>query len=98
MPSLFSNVSRKNEIIKTGLKRRISYSINKIKYIHVILKPKQEISVRWAHFFLISNRIDREIHAKGAFVAHAILHLNSFTYFLNRKVRAHDHEASTKEL
>lgn len=51
LPSLFSNVSRKNEIIKTGLKRRISYSINKIKYIHVILKPTQEISVRWAHFF-----------------------------------------------
>lgn len=81
MPSLFSNVSRKNEIIKTGLKRRISYSINKIKYIHVILKPKQEISVRWAHsFFLISSRIDREIHAKGAFVAHAILHLNLHTF------------------
>lgn len=82
MPSLFSNVSRKNEIIKTGLKRRISYSINNIKYIHVILKPKQEISVRWAHFFFykISNRIDREIHAKGAFVAHAILHLNLHTF------------------
>lgn len=46
------NVSRKNEIIKTGLKRRISYSINNIKYIHVILKPKQEIIVKWAHFFL----------------------------------------------
>lgn len=37
---LFLNVSWKNEIIKIGLKRWISYSINNIKYIYVILKLK----------------------------------------------------------